>query len=93
MNSIAQQDRPTLVTGKHLDVVASTLDERRADEHCVERRVEPRHVEVGFEAVELASVSIPLDRHVDLIESDLIGAPIVHVGGAQDHPGARAEGR
>ena len=53
--------------------------------------IEPVDVDVGLEAVELAAVAVAPHRDVDPVETALIGSPVEHIGGAQDHPGTRAE--
>ena len=69
------------------------LDPRRPDEHAVERLVEAVDVEVGLEAVELAAVAVAPDGDVEGAEAALVGPAVEHLGGQQDHPGARAEHR
>ena len=64
-----------------------------ADEHGVERAIEFGHVEFGLEAVDLAAVAIALYRDIDRPEAQLVGAPIEHLGGQQDHSRTCAEHR
>ena len=79
---------------QHLDAGAGALDDRRADEHGVERRrSSPRRRgrsrrcrPDGRSALRRTSMSM----HA---EAALVGAAVEHVGGQQDHPGARAEHR
>ncbi len=55
--------------------------------------VEGIDVEIGLEAVELASVAVAANGEVDQVEPALVRSAVEDVGGAQDHPGARAEHR
>ena len=52
-----------------------------------------RHEQLGLEAVELAAVAVAPHGDVDRAEAALVGASVEHLGGEQDHPGARAEHR
>ena len=74
-----QQNRIALVLREHLDVLPDPFDQRRSDEHGVERVVEAAHVKVRFETVKLAAVAVAADREVDQPEATLIVAPVEYL--------------
>jgi len=88
---VANENRNSVVAGEHLDVGTDAFDEWGADEHRMEWVGEAGDGQISLEAVELAAVAIASHRHVDQIESALIGSTIEHVSGAQDHAGTGAE--
>ena len=58
--------RPSSSCGEHVDVVADTFDDGRADEHGVDRSVaEHGHRQLRFEAFELATEGVALDGDVE----------------------------
>ncbi len=93
---MAQQYRDAGVLGQDFDVGSDPRDLRSADEHTVEplgSDAQPRHVEIGLETVELASVTVALHRDVDRPERPLVGSAVEHFGCEQDHAGTGSERR
>ena len=80
--------------GEHAHAGPDLLDEGGPDEHRVHRAaLDPLDVEVGLEGLELAAEGVPAHRQVDCAEAELVGPPVEHAAGEQDHPGAGAECR
>src|SRR5688572_22425182 len=78
--------------GEDLDVGAGALDERRPDEHGGDGpAVDAGDVEVGLEAVDLATERVATDGDVDGAEAPLVGAAVEDLAAEEDHPRARAE--
>src|SRR5687768_12082495 len=67
--ALAHEHRAALVVGQHLDGRTGPLDPRSADEHGVERLVEPDDVEIGLEGVDLATVGVAAHRDVEDAEA------------------------
>ena len=69
---------------------AHVLDPRSADEHALNRVVDPVDVHVGLERIDLPPVGVAANRDVHQREQRLaVDHPLRH----HDHPGARAEDR
>src|SRR5712691_11969777 len=80
--SLPREHGMAVVLGEDLDIGPRVLDPRRADEDAAQRQRVAHYVEVGFEAVHLASPRVALT--VDVHESQM---PAVE----HDHPRARPE--
>ena len=77
---------------EHVHACARAFDDRRADEHRVERAVvDPVDVEIALEAVDLAAERIAADVDVDHAEAALVVSTIEHVRREEDHARAGAE--
>ena len=94
IGALAAEHRMALDGSLDDDTGSRALDDRRADEHRVERSaVDPVDVEVGLERVALTPVAVAPHRDVDRPERALVGAAVECFGGEQDHPRARPEHR
>src|SRR5579871_5401726 len=66
-----------VVLGEHVDVLPDSLDDRRADEHALERRPrEVAHGERRLEGLALAAVAVAADAHVEHAERLLVGTAV-----------------
>ena len=65
--ALADRDDPAVIeSGEDVDVGPDALDDRRADEDGVDRRVaQDGHRSVGLEGVQLAPEGVALDGHVE----------------------------
>ena len=62
--ALLQDDGAVLERRQHVDGVADAFDPRRADEDPAHSVVDPPHVEVGLEGVDLAAVGVA--SHLDI---------------------------
>ncbi|MBM2822328.1 MAG: hypothetical protein HW413_1074 [Thermoleophilia bacterium] len=74
----------TVELAEHLDLATKLSDPRRTDEHPSQRPIVAGELDVGLEALHLATVGVAIDLEV----CDAKMLPVEH-----DHPGARPENR
>src|ERR1700722_13681922 len=72
-----------LERGEHLDPGADILDPRRPDEHCPQRRAQPRELEIGLERGDLATERVAAHRDVD--EPEVVAVEHDHAGAGAEH--------
>src|SRR5262245_40197177 len=77
--ALAAQHRVAFDRSGDLHTVARPLDDRRADEHRVERDVETGNLEVALERVALTAVAVAPHGDVDRAERSLIGTTVERV--------------
>lgn len=83
--ALTQEYGLAVVLGQHLDLRTGLAHARRADEDSAQRDDLILQLEIGLEARDLASVRVPLDDDVHLLERT--------PAREQDHAGARSEDR
>lgn len=94
--ALPAQHRMAVDRRQQLDGGTGPLDEWCTDEHRREGSigiVDPRHHQIGLEAVDLTPEGVPPHVDVDRTETPLVGPPVEDRRPEQDHPRARPEGR
>src|SRR3954447_19037226 len=89
--TLAHEHRMPVVRREDLDVVAGALDDRRADEDAVERRIELVDRQVGLEAVDLTPERVAADVDVEHAEALLVGAAVTYALRQEDETRTCAE--
>src|SRR6266540_2641011 len=82
--SLANEHRPAVVIGQHLDLGPGLADPRRPDEDAPQWPSLSRELEISLEARDLATVRVSVNLEVD--EPEVVAVE-------DDHPGARTQDR
>src|SRR6266545_2492020 len=87
---LLQDDRMSLVPGEHFHVRPHVLNDRGPDEHRPHRMLDPVHLDIRLEGVDLPAVRVPAHGDVDERQQRLARFdPLGH----HDHAGAGPEHR